>query len=124
MEELDLTEDTPTAEEEVLQDQQAKAIADQDRDQAGPVTIPQRTCNICMENLTNATVTSCGHMYCHECLTQALIASERNTTPQQAMGRCPNCRKNLSMKKANSIIPISFMKKSAYKTKGRPSLSG
>lgn len=117
VEELDLTNEAPSAEEELLQTQQQQAIAAQQAadDSKGPLKIGKRTCIICMEPFTNATITHCGHIYCHECLTQALTAGEKNS--ERGIGNCPVCRKPVSRKKQNQMIPLSFMKKSAYKGK-------
>lgn len=114
VEELDLTNEAPFAEEELLQAQQEEAIRAQQASSAssGPLRIGQRQCIICMENLTNATITHCGHIYCHECLYHALLAGEKAS--DRAIGNCPVCRKPVSRKKANHMIPLSFMKKSAF----------
>lgn len=45
------------------------------------------------------------------------MASEKNN--DRGHGNCPACRKAISRKKANHVIPINFMKKSALKSKGR-----
>ena len=123
VEELDLTNEAPSAEEELLRTQQAAAIAAQQAEDEikGPLKIGKRQCIICMEAFTNATITHCGHIYCHECLTQALIAGEKNS--ERGVGNCPVCRKSVSRKKQNQVIPISFMKKSAFKGKGRRDLA-
>lgn len=124
IEELDLTNEAPTAEEELAQTQQAQLLQAQQPSTAssGPLKIGQRTCIICMEPFTNATTTSCGHMYCHECLTQALIAGEKAS--EKGVGNCPVCRKPVKRNgKGNQIIPIAFMKKSAFKGKGRRDLT-
>ena len=123
VEELDLTNEAPSAEEELLQAQQAQAIAAQQAasDDAGPFKIGKRTCIICMEAFTNLTSTHCGHIYCHECLTQALRAGEKNS--ERGVGNCPVCRKPVNRKKVNQIIPIAFMTKAAWKKgKGRRDL--
>lgn len=114
-----MTEEAPSAEEELLQAQQEKAVAAQQAEQepSGPQKIGQRQCIICMEAYTNATVTRCGHIYCHECLTQALLAGEKNN--DRAGGNCPVCRKPVSRKKAGHMLPLTFMKKSAFKGKAR-----
>lgn len=62
IEEIDLTNGAPSAEEELRQQQQRDAIklqqaADESR---GPHRIGKRTCIICMENFTNCTIASCG----------------------------------------------------------------
>ncbi|KAI6789849.1 hypothetical protein KC361_g8289 [Hortaea werneckii] len=119
IDELDLTNEAPSAEDELRQGQQASAVAAQqaDTDTSASLRIGRRQCIICMEPYTNATVTACGHLYCHECLSQALIAGEKNS--ERGIGNCPVCRKPLSRKKATQVIPLSFLKKSAFKTKGR-----
>lgn len=123
VEELDLTNEAPSAEEELLQTQREQAIKAQQEDDEnkGPLKIGKRQCIICMESFTNATITHCGHIYCHECLTQALIAGEKNS--DRGTGNCPVCRKSVSRKKTNQVIPISFMKKSAFKGKARRDMS-
>ena len=122
IDELDLTEEAPSAEEELQRAEQEKAIAAQqaEPENTGPLKIGQRQCIICMENYTNATVTVCGHIYCHECLTQALIAGEKNN--DRGVGNCPVCRKPLNRKKANQIIPLAFMKKSAFRGKAKKNM--
>ena len=119
VEELDLTNEAPSAEEELLQAQQQQAIAAQQaaEESKGPLKIGKRQCIICMEPFTNATITHCGHIYCHECLTQALIAGEKNS--ERGIGNCPVCRKPVNRKKQNQMIVVSFMKKSAYKGKSK-----
>lgn len=61
-----------------------------------------------------------GHVFCHECITQALIAGEKNS--DRGTGNCPACRKPLSRKKQgqtkqSQIIPLNLMKKSAFHDK-------
>ncbi|GAB1741273.1 hypothetical protein NU219Hw_g6514t1 [Hortaea werneckii] len=124
VDELDLTNEAPSAEDELRQGQQASAVAAQQADTddaSASLKIGRRQCIICMEPYTNATVTACGHLYCHECLSQALIAGEKNS--ERGIGNCPVCRKPLSRKKATQVIPLSFMKKSAFRTKGRRDLN-
>lgn len=118
-EELDLTEENPSAEDELVAAQQKQAIAQQqaEEEDTGPLKIGKRQCIICMEPYTDATVTHCGHIYCHECLTQALIAGEKNS--DRGVGNCPVCRKSVQRKRATQVIPLAFMKKSAFKSKGR-----
>ena len=116
-EELDLTTENPSAEEELQQKQTAELVQQQQSGQDdGPIKIGKRQCIICLEPYTNATTSHCGHVFCHECLTRALIASEKSSG--RGIGNCPACRKPINMKK--QMVPINFMKKSAFKTKGRP----
>lgn len=62
IEEIDLSNDAPSAEEELLQQRQKEAIKLQQASEEdnGPFKIGQRTCIICMENFTNCTIASCG----------------------------------------------------------------
>ena len=117
VEELDLTNEAPSAEEELLQSQQRATIAAQQAalESSKPLRIGQRQCIICMEPYTNATVTSCGHIYCHECLTQALLAGEKNN--DRAVSNCPVCRKQVKRTTKGALVPVSFMTKAAFKGK-------
>ncbi|EMC98484.1 hypothetical protein BAUCODRAFT_427975 [Baudoinia panamericana UAMH 10762] len=122
IEELDLTNENPSAEDELLAHQQAATVAAQQASEAsgGPQKIGKRQCIICMENYTNMTATHCGHVYCHECLTQALKAGER--AGERKTGTCPVCRKSVKRPKdgkPGQMISINFMKKSAFEGKGR-----
>lgn len=45
------------------------------------------------------------------------MASEKNN--DRGVGNCPACRKAINRKKANQVISINFLKKSAFKSKGR-----
>lgn len=116
IEEIDLANDEAlSAEEEPLQQQQRDAIKQQQSEQdEGPQKIGKRQCIICMEKFTNCTATSCGHFYCHECLTQALMTGEKSS--DRGIGTCPVCRKPLSRtnKKKMDVIPIQFMKQSQF----------
>lgn len=120
IEELDLTNEAPSAEEELRQTQQASAIAAQQAaaTSSGPLKIGKRQCIICMEPFTDATITHCGHVYCHECLTQALLAGEKNS--ERGSGNCPVCRKPVKRTKQGQMVPINFMTRGAFREgKGR-----
>jgi hypothetical protein len=45
------------------------------------------------------------------------MASEKNN--DRGKGNCPACRKAINRRNAKEVIPISFLKKSAFKAKGR-----
>ncbi|RLN24931.1 E3 ubiquitin-protein ligase RNF4 [Panicum miliaceum] len=47
---------------------------------------PKFTCPICMNELTEATSTVCGHIFCQKCIKAAI----------QAQKKCPTCRKSLN----------------------------
>nr|POF13940.1 sorting nexin mvp1 [Quercus suber] len=90
IEEIDLSNDhvVASAEETLLRSQQQAAIQSQQNESAGPQRIGKHTCIICMEPFTNLTTTVCGHPFCHECLTQALMAGEKNSDSR--VGSCPS----------------------------------
>ena len=119
IEEINLTNENPSAEEELLQAQQKDAIAAQSGNSDGPTTIGKQTCIICLDSFTNAATTHCGHIFCHECLTQALIAGEKAS--DRGVGNCPVCRKAISRKagKTTQIVPIAFMKRSTFQKQRR-----
>ncbi|KXT01561.1 hypothetical protein AC578_6342 [Pseudocercospora eumusae] len=116
IEEVDLTNEAPSAEDELLQAQQQETIKTQQaaEESSGPQRIGKRQCIICMENYTNCTATACGHFYCHECLVRALMAGAKSS--DRATGTCPVCRKPLSHtnKKKTDVIPMSFMTKAEF----------
>jgi len=79
-----------------LQKQRADQILSQQEIPNGKsLRLGEITCVICMDNPTDLTATSCGHVFCHECLMQAIIASE-NRGPDSRKGQCPVCRKSQS----------------------------
>jgi len=83
-----------------LQKQRADQILSQQEIPNGrSLRLGEITCVICMDNPTDLTATSCGHVFCHECLMQAIISSE-NRGPDSRKGQCPVCRKSQSRVKA------------------------
>jgi DNA-directed RNA polymerase subunit RPC12/RpoP len=48
-------------------------------------------CVICMDDVTNLTVTHCGHLYCAQCLHSSLHV-------EVTKGKCPMCRSKIDMK--------------------------
>jgi SNF2 family DNA or RNA helicase len=56
--------------------------------------IPEdETCSVCFDNIEDPTLTSCGHLFCNECLKVCLKASQK----------CPMCKTNLSGKEIINI---------------------
>jgi hypothetical protein len=52
-----------------------------------------------------------GHLFCHTCLMEALIAGENRTGPHETKrSQCPVCRKSISRTKASDIIPLLLKK--------------
>ncbi|KAH6680814.1 hypothetical protein B0J14DRAFT_634313 [Halenospora varia] len=74
---------------ELAAKQQAELIKKQQQDEATrPVRLADFNCIICMDNPTDLTVTHCGHLFCSECLHQALYAGDKKC--------CPVCRTPIS----------------------------
>ena len=53
-----------------------------------PDIIDTESCSICMDNLVNPTLTTCGHLFCYECLKMCLDDKKR----------CPMCKTDLTGK--------------------------
>ncbi|SGZ50685.1 CIC11C00000003037 [Sungouiella intermedia] len=64
--------------------------------------LAQAECPICFDEITNATATLCGHVYCLECLQRSLSASSARgqTRGRKGVGLCPMCRKTVAFKDA------------------------
>lgn len=77
-----------------------------------PKKFNEMTCIICLDNFTNVTTTACGHVFCHECLTQALIQGEKQA--DRNSGTCPMCRKPLKRKQKGHVIPLSLMTRKKF----------
>ncbi|KAG9548211.1 hypothetical protein KCU71_g15212, partial [Aureobasidium melanogenum] len=86
-----------------------EALVTKQREESNKISrIGELNCMICLEHFTNMTATHCGHIFCHECLTQALIASQRNS--DHNYGTCPACRKPIKPKGKTQIVPLTLMK--------------
>jgi hypothetical protein len=103
-----------------------EALVTKQREESSKVSrIGELNCMICLEHFTGMTATHCGmftlcpqeeyqadvfagHIFCHECLTQALIASQRNS--DHNYGTCPACRKPIKPKGKTQIVPLTLMK--------------
>lgn len=95
--------------------QQAEMITKQNQEEATkPVKLAEFQCIICMDNPTDLTVTFCGtysfilpenemlithsgHLFCSECLHQALYAGDKKC--------CPVCRSNIAAPKPGGKQP-------------------
>ncbi|CAG5166642.1 uncharacterized protein ALTATR162_LOCUS6957 [Alternaria atra] len=110
VQELDLTEQkTPL--QEALQKQQEDAVKVQAKPEETVTTFNSFNCVICMDNPTDLTATACGHLFCHTCLMEALIAGENRTGPHETKrSQCPVCRKTISRNKATDVIPLLLKK--------------
>ncbi|KAF1967846.1 hypothetical protein BU23DRAFT_482071 [Bimuria novae-zelandiae CBS 107.79] len=112
VEEIDLSDVKQTV-QDVLQKQREEAVKAQAQPAKGekPTTFKTINCVICMDTPTDLTATACGHLFCHTCLMEALIAGENRGMPgEQRRSQCPVCRKNISRTKASDIIPLLLKK--------------
>lgn len=57
-------------------------------------------CPICFDEVTSATATSCGHIFCLECIQQSIASSTARgqTKGKKGVGLCPLCRKTVTFK--------------------------
>ena len=51
------------------------------------------TCSICLGEMKEISSTTCGHMFCHECIRAAVKANHR----------CPQCRKKLTLRMIHRV---------------------
>jgi hypothetical protein len=117
---VDLTTDTPPARapevidlssdsEEDAAAPPAQEVIRQEANEEGDPRLAFLQCVICLDSPTDLTATRCGHLFCHQCISQALRASQVNArTAGTANGACPVCRKSLTVK---SLLPLSILKR-------------
>ncbi|EUC33074.1 hypothetical protein COCCADRAFT_97115 [Bipolaris zeicola 26-R-13] len=109
VEEVDLTENSSV--QQVLQKQREDVVKAQARPDETFTTFNSFNCVICMDNPTDLTATACGHLFCHTCLMEALIAGENRTGPHETKrSQCPVCRKTISRNKPSDVIPLLLKK--------------
>ncbi|KAF1951151.1 hypothetical protein CC80DRAFT_553533 [Byssothecium circinans] len=110
IEEIDLS-DGKQAVQDVLRKQREEAIKSQQKPEEQATTFNSFTCVICMDTPTDLTATACGHLFCHTCLMEALIAGENRSAPgEPRRSQCPVCRKAISRTKGSDIIPLLLKK--------------
>jgi len=130
VEKIDLSEDQQDG-QDVLQKQRADAVKAQQPPEEKATTFNSFTCVICMDSPTDLTATACGrflsamlgtdqvswltyypgHLFCHTCLMEALIAGENRSGPgEPKRSQCPVCRKVINRSKASDIIPLLLKK--------------
>ncbi|KAI9703130.1 MAG: SUMO-targeted ubiquitin ligase complex subunit slx8 [Candelina mexicana] len=96
---LDIDDDSGLS--ALLQKQRAdEAKANQKEGQEMP-RISKLQCIICLETPTDLTATSCGHLFCHTCVMEALIAGESQAarageSAPATKSKCPVCRQRIS----------------------------
>lgn len=119
----------------VLEQQSAARIKEQQGPQGDvPIKLSNVQCIICMEPMTDMSVTHCGkspfdatslinllnetspstgHIFCHTCIMEALIAGENQGEPGKGTSKCPVCRKKVARPKEKSkdkreVIPLEI----------------
>lgn len=130
IEEIDLSTDKADL-HEILQKQRVEAVKAQAPPEEKATNFNTFTCVICMDTPTDITATSCGpyipfppistlrcadgivgHLFCHTCLMEALIAGENRSGPNEPKrSQCPVCRKFINRTKQSDILPLALMKK-------------
>ncbi|KAK6458679.1 uncharacterized protein RJT20DRAFT_7905 [Scheffersomyces xylosifermentans] len=57
-------------------------------------------CPICFDDVTNAAATTCGHIFCLECIQQSISSSHARgqVRGKRGAGLCPLCRKKVNFK--------------------------
>lgn len=71
------------------------------------VKLTSYNCSICMDDVTNLTVTHCGHMFCSECLHSALHIDPIKKS-------CPICRTKVEVKSKTGPNPKKFDQRTFY----------
>ncbi|KAF6222182.1 hypothetical protein HO133_001268 [Letharia lupina] len=122
IEEVDLRDvDDDTGLFKVLEQQRMATIKAQKEQANKPVRLSTLQCIICMENMKDLTATHCGHLFCHACLMEALIAGEnQGAEPGKGIPKCPVCRKKVMRpsnhgKENHNVVPLAMK----LKTKSR-----
>lgn len=73
----------------------------------------QIQCPICFDDVAKATVTSCGHVFCLECIQQSIASSSARgqIRGKLGVGLCPLCRKKVVFKETTvlrlKVVPNS-----------------
>ncbi|KAK8241634.1 hypothetical protein HDK77DRAFT_261120 [Phyllosticta capitalensis] len=113
IEHIDLADDNTTL-AEALQKQRVEQVKAQQAVEPAadaPLRLSNLTCVICMDTPKDITATACGHVFCHTCLMEALIAGENRVGYEgPKRSQCPVCRKNLNRNKATDVIPLLLKK--------------
>ena len=140
VEEVDLRDvDDDKGLQKVLEQQRMATIKAQQEQANKPSKLSTLQCIICMEPMKDITATHCGgsqlitspiscdskliqsclgHLFCHTCLMEALIAGEnQGAEPGKGTPKCPVCRKKVlrpkDHKPSSQVVPLAIK----FKTK-------
>ncbi|KAL2851509.1 hypothetical protein BJY01DRAFT_117057 [Aspergillus pseudoustus] len=115
---IDLTDvDGHSAIAKVLAKQREDAVTAQQPDNdtgSARTKLTGYKCPVCMDTPTDATTTVCGHLFCHQCIVEALkIGEERaDNAGKTARGTCPVCRKPLARQDSpgprRTLVPLEI----------------
>ncbi|CAF9908348.1 SUMO-targeted ubiquitin ligase complex subunit slx8 [Imshaugia aleurites] len=98
----------------VLEQQRMATIKAQQEQANKPVKLSTLQCIICMETMKDLTATHCGHLFCHACLMEALIAGEsQGSEPGKGTPKCPVCRKKVvrpsdHRRDNHNVVPLAM----------------
>lgn len=75
-----------------------------------PVNWTATKCGICHVSVIEALLIEAGHVFCYDCLMQALIAKEHDSriSHGRSVGACPTCRTPIDRNKPGEVIPMLF----------------
>lgn len=79
-------------------------------------------CPICFDEITLATTTSCGHIFCLECIQMSISSSNARgqTRGKNGVGLCPLCRKRVAFKDTIVLRMKKSVKVGAPKLPSKP----
>lgn len=79
--------------------QETRDLLDHPQQETVTKALHNLECPICFDVINTATATSCGHVFCLECILQSVSSSTaRGQTARHGVGLCPLCRKKVTFK--------------------------
>lgn len=96
--------------------QEDKDFAKGDRYQAKPDDHIE--CSICLNDFDDARATTCGHIYCKECIEGVITGMDSSTGP------CPICRRDISLKTLKHVVfpNVEVPKEEKQESDGEPDI--